>query len=67
MSQNSGNEAQEVVYEQTLPQDAKVSAENVPGELKNAGVYEWRLTIPAGAKQALTFTVEAPDTRRVCD
>ena len=64
---NSGNEAQEVVYEQALPQDAKVSAENVPGELKNAGVYEWRLTIPAGAKQALTFTVEAPDTRRVCD
>lgn len=64
---NSGNKAQEFVYTQNLPQDAVVSGENIKGSLKSAGIYEWRFDVPADGKQALSFYVKAPNSRRVCD
>ena len=64
---NSGKNAQEFVYTQSLPKDATVSSENIKGNLKNAGAYEWRFSIPAEGKQILSFAVTAPNERRVCE
>lgn len=64
---NSGKTAQEFVYTQNLPQDASVTGESIKGNLKSAGVYEWRFDVPADGKQVLAFYVKAPNNRRVCD
>lgn len=64
---NAGKKPQEVVYTQSLPQEAEIIAETPHGTLKKAGVYEWRFVVPAEGKQVLSFVVKAPNIQRVCE
>ena len=65
---NSGKNAQEVVYTQSMPMDAMVTTfAPHKGTQKQSGVYEWKVNVPADGTEVITFSVTAPHIDRVCD
>ena len=64
---NGGNEAQKVIFTQNIATDAKITAENVPGQLKDANTYRWQIEVPAGGKFLLNYTAEVPSQEQLCD
>ncbi len=63
---NSGKNAQEVIYTQNLPQDAQIVQENIKGNLKNSGVYEWKTVVAPDSSATISYAVNAPNIRRIC-
>ena len=65
---NSGKNAQEVIYTQSLPGDALITTfAPHKGVQKQYGVYEWRVSVPADGTEVIKFSVTAPHVDRVCD
>jgi len=63
---NGGTAPQEVVFQQSLPKDARIMAENHKGTEKYAGLYEWKVNLSEDSSKELTFTVRAIDKKRTC-
>ncbi len=65
---NSGKNAQEVVYTQNMPSGGLITTfAPHKGTQQQFGVYEWRVNVPAGGTEVITFSVTAPHVDRVCD
>ena len=56
-----------VIISQNLPDNYKIVKESLKGAVKNAQTRQWTVKVPANGKTTLSYTVEIPQTTRVCD
>lgn len=54
---NAKNTAVSVEFDQRVYGDAAVVKENLKHEENNGGILKWKLEVPAGGKQTLTYTL----------
>lgn len=63
---NAEKEDNVIVFKQNLLDSAKVVKESTKSEQENANTRVWKVSVPAGSKADLTFSVEMKDTNRIC-
>ncbi len=56
-----------VIISQSFPDNYKIIKESIKGSVKNAQTREWTVKVPANGKTTLSYTVEIPQSTRVCD
>lgn len=56
-----------VIISQNISDNYKIVKESIKGKAKNAQTREWTVKVPANGKTTLSYTVEIPQTTRVCD
>ena len=64
---NADTAENSVIISQNLPDNYKIVKESLKGAVKNAQTREWTVKVPANGKTTLSYTVEIPQTTRVCD
>ena len=56
----------EVIVKQNFPQGFNIVKENVKGEKVNISNYSWKIKAPKDSKVTLIYTVDIPDSSRLC-
>jgi hypothetical protein len=56
----------EVIVKQNFPQGYSIVKENVKGEKVNVSNYSWKVKAPKDSKVTLIYTVDIPDSSRLC-
>ena len=56
-----------VIISQNISDNYKIVKESIKGKAKNAQTREWTVKVPANGKTTLSYTVEIPQTTRICD
>ncbi len=64
---NADTAENSVIISQNLPDNYKIVKESLKGAVKNAQTRQWTVKVPANGKTTLSYTVEIPQTTRVCD
>lgn len=64
---NADTAESSVIISQNLPDNYKIIKESLKGAVKNAQTRQWTVKVPANGKTTLSYTVEIPQTTRVCD
>ena len=64
---NADTAENSVIISQNLPDNYKIVKESLKGTVKNAQTRQWTVKVPANGKTTLSYTVEIPQTTRVCD
>lgn len=64
---NADTAENSVIISQNLPDNYKIVKESLKGAVKNAQTRQWTVKVPANGKITLSYTVEIPQTTRVCD
>lgn len=64
---NADTAENSVIICQNLPDNYKIVKESLKGTVKNAQTRQWTVKVPANGKTTLSYTVEIPQTTRVCD
>lgn len=64
---NADTAESSVIISQNLPDNYKIVKESLKGAVKNAQTRQWTVKVPANGKTTLSYTVEIPQTTRVCD
>lgn len=67
MVSNADTAENSVIISQNLPDNYKIVKESLKGAVKNAQTRQWTVKVPANGKTTLSYTVEIPQTTRVCD
>ncbi len=64
---NADTSENSVIISQSFPDNYKIIKESIKGSVKNAQTREWTVKVPANGKTTLSYTVEIPQSTRVCD